>query len=68
MPFYEFKCNNPKSPYYDKPKTLFLSVKEYMATRDKLTCEITKSPLMSIVGSPGFRTKGSNGFHSTGRV
>lgn len=69
MPFYDFTCDDPRSPYYEKTKTLFLSISEYAAIRDTLKCEITGAPLKRKASDmkPGFRTRGA-GFHSPGKV
>lgn len=65
MPMYDFKCDDPQSPYHDKPITMLLSMKEYEATKDTLVCPITKSPLKRIYsGKNNFVFKGS-GFHAT---
>ena len=68
MPQYDFTCEDPASPYHEQPVTMLMSVTEYEATKDTLTCPVTKKPLKRIYsGKTGFVFKGS-GFHATDYV
>lgn len=66
MPIYEFKCEDERSPYFEKPKEIFMSMAEYRATKNKLKCEVTGKPLVRIISSFGFILKGG-GWSSWGR-
>ena len=65
MPLYEFKCDNPESPYFEKPMQIIMTFNEYEQKKDTMKCPITNSPMQRVyTGKTGFQFKGS-GFFST---
>jgi len=65
MPFYNYKCDNPDSPYHFKPKEIFFkSIKEYEEQGDKQVCEVTGSKLKVQIGRVSFKYSGK-GFYSS---
>lgn len=59
MPFYEFGCKNPESPYYNNPKSFFWTVKKFIAEKDNQFCEITGEKLEPVPGSTILNFKGT---------
>jgi predicted nucleic acid-binding Zn ribbon protein len=64
MPTYEFKCNDPRSPYHEKPLEIIMSDKDYEEYKKDPRCPVTNAPLIRIFSPSIFKFKGS-GFHNT---
>ena len=59
MPFYEFRCKNPESPYYTNPKSVYWTIKKFTEEKDKMICEITGEKLEPVIGGTIVKLKGS---------
>jgi len=65
MPFYDFTCENDKCINYNKKDERHMSMTEYEATKDTLTCSICGLKLRRIFnGEPMAKFKGT-GFYCT---
>lgn len=64
MPFYEFYCDHPDSPYKNKPLILYWTMERYMRDKDTQLCPETGFPMYPKICTSSFKFKGS-GFYST---
>jgi predicted nucleic acid-binding Zn ribbon protein len=65
MPIYSFVSDDEKSPYYNVPKEMIMTIGEYEKTKDEQICEETGSKLRSVIrGRPYVELKGSGWYDS----
>lgn len=64
MPVYQFKCDNPDSPYFKQPLEKIMTIKDYLEQKEKLKCPVTGFPLRPVMGRSMLKFKGP-GFYVT---